>query len=199
MGYAATLSELSKELENDSLLIDKTIDYSNFNKPAEAIAILTIYEKPAVKAAEFLIELEAEINKIAQQLTDKELDKKAATVKMKPLKDKLNKLNKPLKAYQELVAEDLKELKQRISDWRKLLEWFPENKYLDVEGLCKIVDLEEVEENDYSLTPGRYVGYSIQIDEDFDYQGRMAEIHSELAVLNSEANDLMNQIQSVEV
>lgn len=199
VNYATTLSELSKELENDSLLIDKTVDYSNFTNPTEAKAILTIYEKPAVKAAEFLKELEAEINKIAQQVSDKKLDKKVATAKMKPFKDKLNKLNKPLKAYQELVAEELKELKQRIGDWKKLLEWFPENQYVDVEGLCKIVNLEEIEENDYSLTPGRYVGYSIQIDEDFDYQARMTEIHSELAELNSEASDLMNQIQSVEI
>ena len=199
VNYATTLSELSKELENDSLLIDKTIDYSKFTNPTEAKAILTIYEKPAVKAAEFLKELEAEINKIAQQVADKKLDKKVATSKMKPFKDKLNKLTKPLKTYQELVAEELKELKQRIGDWKKLLEWFPENQYVDVEGLCKIVNLEEIEENDYSLTPGRYVGYSIQIDEDFDYQARMTQIHSELAELNSEASDLMNQIQSVEI
>jgi type I restriction enzyme M protein len=197
VNYATTLNELSKELENDSLLVDKTVDYSNFTNPTEASDILTIYEKPAEKAAKFLKELEAKIDQITQQMKDKKLDKKEATAKMKPLKDKLNKLNKPLKAYQELVAEELKELKQRISDWKKLLEWFPENQYVDVEGLCKIVDLEEIEENDYSLTPGRYVGYSIQIDEDFDYQGRMAEIHSELAALNAEANDLMNQIQSV--
>ena len=89
--------------------------------------------------------------------------------------------------------------KQRIGDWKKLLEWFPENKYVDVEGLCKIVELEEIKENDYSLTPGRYVGYSIQIDEDFNYKARITEIHSELATLNTEANDLMNQIQSVEL
>ncbi len=193
--YAKALSELSKELENDNLLIDKTIDYSNFTNSAEAKAILRIYEKPAVKAAEFVKKLEAEINKIGQELTDK----KAATAEMKPLKEKQNKLNKPLKAYQELVAEEIKEIKQRISDWNKLNVWFPDNKYVDVEGLCKIVDLEEIEENDYSLTPGRYVGYSIQIDEDFDYQARMAEIHSELAELNTEANELMNQIQSVEL
>lgn len=193
--YAKALSELSKEIENDNLLIDKTIDYSNFTNSAEAKAILRNYEKPAVKAAEFLKVLEAKINKIGQELTDK----KAAAAKMKPLKDKLNKLNKPLKAYQGLVAEEIKEIKQRISDWNKLNVWFPDNKYVDVEGLCKIVDLEEVKENDYSLTPGRYVGYSIQIDEDFDYQARMVEIHSELAELNTEANELMNQIQSVEL
>ena len=59
------------------------------------------------------------------------------------------------------------------------------------------MDLAEVKENDDSLTPGRYVGYSIQIDMDFDYQGRMDEIHRELAGLNDEANGLMGQIQGV--
>jgi len=78
------------------------------------------------------------------------------------------------------------------NEWLK--KHFPGGEYKDVEGLCKIVDLEEIEENDWSLTPGRYVGYSIQIDEDFDYKARMKEIHSELAELNKETNDLMNQI-----
>lgn len=78
-------------------------------------------------------------------------------------------------------------------------EHFPEGQYQDVEGLCKVVDLEEVKEQDYSLTPGRYVGVSIDIDMDFDYKGRMVEIHAELADLNNEANGLMKQIQSVEV
>ena len=52
-------------------------------------------------------------------------------------------------------------------------------------------------ENDYSLTPGRYVGYRIEIDKDFDYKARMKEIHSELAELNAEANELMERIQGV--
>jgi type I restriction enzyme M protein len=59
--------------------------------------------------------------------------------------------------------------------------------------------MDEIIEQDYSLTPGRYVGVSIDIDMDFDYKGRMAEIHSELATLNEEANKLMDQIQSVKL
>lgn len=82
-------------------------------------------------------------------------------------------------------------------------EWFntnfPKGKYQDVEGLCKIVTLEEIQEQDYSLTPGRYVGVKIDIDMDFDYQGRMTEIHSELASLNNEANTLMQKIQTVKL
>jgi len=78
-------------------------------------------------------------------------------------------------------------------------EHFPEGNYQDVEGLCKVVDLAEIKEQDYSLTPGRYVGVKIDIDMDFDYQGRMKEIHQELDQLNNEANDLMKQIQSVKL
>lgn len=78
-------------------------------------------------------------------------------------------------------------------------ERFPDGKYNDVEALCKIVDLEEIKEQDYSLTPGRYVGVSVDIDMDFDYKSRMKEIHKELAELNDEANMLMKQIQEVEI
>tara|TARA_R110002050_G_scaffold293373_3_gene449856 strand:- start:5819 stop:7075 length:1257 start_codon:yes stop_codon:yes gene_type:complete len=75
-------------------------------------------------------------------------------------------------------------------------ENFPKGEYEDVEGLCKVVDLEEVIEQDYSLTPGRYVGVSIEVDMNFDYTRRMSEIQSELDLLNLEANELMTKIQS---
>jgi len=75
-------------------------------------------------------------------------------------------------------------------------EYFPAGTYQDVEGLCKVVDMEEIIEQDYSLTPGRYVGVSIDIDMDFDYKERMADIHSKLEALNEDANSLMSQIQS---
>lgn len=63
-----------------------------------------------------------------------------------------------------------------------------------MEGLCKVVDLEELRAQDYSLRPGRYVGVTVDIDMDFHYKGRMAEIHAELAKLNGEANILMAKI-----
>ena len=195
--YAGILKELSEELKNDSLLIKDKVVYEAFTTPKEADNIYNLFEKPSAKADEYLKELETEIEKINQERTDKKIDKKTATAKIKPLREKLNKLSRPLKEYQELVKEHLTEIKQRIGDWEELNKWFPENGYADVEGLCKIVDLEEIRENDYSLTPGRYVGYSIQIDENFDYKTRMKEIRSELSDLNNEANELMDQILSV--
>jgi len=39
-----------------------------------------------------------------------------------------------------------------------LKEHFPEGKYKDIKGLCKIATLDDVKEQDFSLNPGRYVG-----------------------------------------
>lgn len=102
--------------------------------------------------------------------------------------EQMGGLTSIVKAYR---GEDVS--KQFASNpWLK--EHFSNGKYEDVEGLCKIVDVAEVEENDWSLTPGRYVGYSIELDEGFDYAARLAEIHSELENLNTEASFFMQQI-----
>ena len=131
----------------------------------------------------------------------KALDKKDSAGK-KQLDEQgklLRELTGAINAYQNQytksqVGEPLQDYKQALKDWHHLLENFPDGQYADVEGLCKIVDLAEVEENDYSLTPGRYVGYSIQVDEDFDYLTRMDEIHDELKQLNVSAQKLFNLI-----
>ena len=102
--------------------------------------------------------------------------------------DQMGGLTAIVKAYR---GEDVSET-FASNQW--LQERFPNGAYEDIEGLCKIVSRAEVEENDWSLTPGRYVGYAIQIDESFDYAKRLGEIHSELAQLNTEAEGLMNQI-----
>lgn len=76
-----------------------------------------------------------------------------------------------------------------------LVSRFPNSEYADIAGLCKVVDKTEIANNDYSLTAGRYVGVAPQIDEDFDYEERMAEIKIELQSLNDEAVGLAEQIQ----
>ena len=64
---------------------------------------------------------------------------------------------------------------------------FPNGIYTDVEGLCKVVNQGDIEAKDWSLSPGRYVGVDAAIDDDFDYEERLNEIHIELAGLNEEA------------
>lgn len=75
-------------------------------------------------------------------------------------------------------------------------ERFRDGKYTDIEGLCKIVTLDEVAENDYSLTPGRYVGVTFVKDDGVDFRGRLAEIQEELDALNKEASQLAKTIST---
>ena len=50
---------------------------------------------------------------------------------------------------------------------------------------------------DWSLTPGRYVGVAPpEVDEDFDFEQALRDIHVELADLNREACVLATKIQS---
>jgi type I restriction enzyme M protein len=77
-----------------------------------------------------------------------------------------------------------------------LLDRFPEGKFADVPGLVKLVNRAEIEAADWSLTPGRYVGVApAEVDEDFDFEQAMRDIHTELGDLNQEAATLAAKIQ----
>ena len=71
-----------------------------------------------------------------------------------------------------------------------------DGEYQDVLGLCKIATIQEIEEKNYSLTPGAYVGVAEVEDDGVDFHERMNEIHAELVSLNKEANVLMNEIMN---
>ena len=93
-------------------------------------------------------------------------------------------------AFSAVLSEILKVIDEH--DW--LTEKFGDGKYQDVLGLCKVATIQEIEEKNYSLTPGAYVGVAEQEDDGVDFHERMTEIHDELNRLNTEANALMNDI-----
>mgnify|MGYP005831672923 CR=1 FL=1 len=75
-----------------------------------------------------------------------------------------------------------------------MLENFPDVAYQDVAGLCKVATLDEIREQGYSLTPGRYVGVAPEEEDDFDFHERLAELNDELQTLNAEARELEERI-----
>lgn len=86
---------------------------------------------------------------------------------------------------------------QAQMDW--LLERFPEGKYKDVTGLCKVAKLEGedgIKDQDYSLNPGRYVGVVIEDDgmTAEEFKTEMFSLNEELSTLNTEAHKLEKQI-----
>jgi len=77
---------------------------------------------------------------------------------------------------------------------KMLKERFPDGKYQDVAGLCKVATLDEIEAQGWSLNPGRYVGVADREEGDFDFFERLEELNEELEVLNSEARELEGRI-----
>ena len=113
------------------------------------------------------------------------------------------------------ILDQLKNLQQQLSGnpseeepgllhdteyfWKQahwLKSRFPDDVYTDVEGLCKVVTQNYIEAKDWSLSPGRYVGVDATVDEDFDYEERLKEIHIELDGLNEEAISLAKTISA---
>lgn len=96
----------------------------------------------------------------------------------------------------QLAVEQLKLVRYFHRHARWLTERFPEAKLRDVEGLVKLVGRAEIKANEWSLTPGRYVGVAPEeVDEDFDFEEALRDIHVELEDLNAEAAQLAATIK----
>ncbi len=108
-------------------------------------------------------------------------------------------LSRARKAVDEARQRAVEQLQQVRYFWRQahwLTERFPNAELCDVDGLVKLVDRAEIEANDWSLTPGRYVGVAPEEeDEDFDFREALREIHTELEDLNAEAVSLAATIK----
>ena len=96
----------------------------------------------------------------------------------------------------QLASTHLQRVRYFWKQARWLMERFPEAKLCDVEGLVKLVDRAELAANDWSLTPGRYVGVAPEeVDDNFDFAEALRGIHVELEDLNAEAVKLAVKIK----
>ncbi len=191
--WAAEMIVAAVSLDID-LKDDLTITFKTPLDAVETQAIFDLFQEKTATATPFLEAYRADITAIEQDLKDKKQDEKQGKKTISALRTKINTLSKPTDVYSKATNENVGHIKQAIKDWQQFFEWFPDQKYQNTEGVCKIVSLDDIKENDYSLTPGRYVGVAAQLDEDFDYKGRLLDIQSELDALNAEAVDLSNLI-----
>ena len=104
-----------------------------------------------------------------------------------------------IKELDERRKTAVEQLKQAVYFHRQvawLQDRFPKAELVAVPGLVRLVDRAEIEAADWSLTPGRYVGVApAEVDEDFDFEQTLRDIHTELADLNKEAIELAAKIQ----
>ena len=94
----------------------------------------------------------------------------------------------------EEVVTQIRACRNVIKEAKWLTEKFGDGTYTDIPGLCKIASIDEIEEKNWSLTPGAYVGVAPLKEEDENFEERMTEIHKELLALHAEASQLMDKI-----
>src|SRR3989338_2363616 len=95
------------------------------------------------------------------------------------------------RAHKEFTPEQINEIAGIIRSYREEKGAKP---YADVQGLCKVATFAEIEEQSWSLNPGRYVGITEAIEEDYDFKEKLEEMNEEIETLNEESHQLEEQI-----
>lgn len=89
-----------------------------------------------------------------------------------------------------LNDQDIEKIAGTYHNWRN-----PDGKYEDIAGFCKAATLEEVEANNFVLTPGRYVGAEDLEDDGIPFEEKVAVITSSLAEQFAKSNELQERIR----
>lgn len=89
----------------------------------------------------------------------------------------------------ELSKEDIQKIASTYQNWRQGKE------YEDIQGFCKSATLQEVSDQDYILTPGRYVGIAEQEEDSEPFDEKMTRLTTELAGLFEKSNQLQKEIR----
>lgn len=173
-----------------------------------SLALITrLYEGDAAEYAAFKQDL---ADAIAAAEADKEAKLSAEDAAFAEAKEKIGdgkatakKLTKATEKHEKIVAEITKMADAEIARLEGHLAWikenFPKGKYRDVKGLCKVAKIkgaEGIEENGWSLNPGRYVGV-VQVEDTTtpeQFKAEMQAMHDEFAALTAEAHKLEKQI-----
>ncbi|PWI56691.1 N-6 DNA methylase [Sulfoacidibacillus thermotolerans] len=176
--------------ERERLWVQQTDDLLWLKHTQPHMGVLAQQSRDLVKQADHVSKL---MNKLID-VSEKEYGAKTSYLWANA---EINRLKKAMESSRQDAVEQLKHVRYfyRQAEW--LLERFPEGQFRDVPGLVKLVGRSEIKDNDWSLTPGRYVGVAPEEqDEDFDFEEALREIHVELEGLNEEANELALKIRA---
>lgn len=89
----------------------------------------------------------------------------------------------------ELSDDDIK----KISD--TYISWQNEENYEDVKGFCKVANMDEIKDNDYILTPGRYVGIEDIEDDGEPFEEKMGRLTKTLSEQFAKSRELEEEIR----
>ncbi len=184
--YDKTRTAFSEAIEQFRTVITETAQNTSTDLNKQ-VAEFT----PLIEISHNLSERTDSLNKLAIRVTD--ICEKAGTTNNR---SDITRARRTTDETRQVAIEQLKQVNYFYQQAQWLIRRFPEAKLCDVEGLVKLVDRAEIEANDWSLTPGRYVGVAPEEeDENFNFAETLREIHDELDELNVEAVSLAATIR----
>ena len=92
------------------------------------------------------------------------------------------------RAHRELMQEDIRKIADTFEAYRK-------ETLQDEKGFCAVCTLDEIAQQDYILTPGRYVGIAEQQEEGENFEEKMERLTTELSSLFAESHRLEDEIK----
>ena len=87
--------------------------------------------------------------------------------------------------------EDIQKIQDTVSLWRA------EDGYEDIEGFCKSSTKEEIETNNFILTPGRYVGFVDEDDDEVPFEEKISKLYGEYTTNKIQSEKLSQEIDKV--
>lgn len=181
------------DARNYYTVVDRTLNEWTEWQLRNLQAIVHLYRGESEKYQTLLSNYRTELGDITVESAQAALDKQKAEAK-EAIANAARKDKKRIEAEMKAIQDALEDKLETARQYEWLTEKFGEGEYKDVLGLCKIATIQEIEEKNYSLTPGAYVGVAEAEDDGVDFCERMTEIHAELKRLNDEANVLMSEI-----
>jgi type I restriction enzyme M protein len=95
----------------------------------------------------------------------------------------------------EFTDADIEKIASTYHAWRAD-DFAPKNKdYGDIKGFCKSATLAEIKENDYVLTPGRYVGIAETEEDDEAFSTKMSRLTKDLQDQMAQSAELDRKIK----
>ena len=182
------------DARNYYTVVDRTLNEWTDWQLRNLQAIVHLYRGEKEKYQQLLSDYKAVLGDTTVASAQEALDKQKTAAK-EAIANAQRKEKKHIEAEQNALIAELEDTLETARQFEWLTEKFCDGEYKDVLGLCKIASIQEIEEKNYSLTPGAYVGVAEQEDDGVDFHERMTDIHAELLQLNSEANTLMDEIQ----
>jgi len=160
------------------------------------ISLLGKYKTQAESLNPDLYDLEIPMNELKEKLEQLDSSENSSPANQKNQKNQKNQSSRQLEA----AEKQYKDLHDKQLYYEAQIHWlterFPNGVYEDVTGLCKAATLAEIEEQDFSLNPGRYVGVVIEEDglTEQEFLSEMNLRHLTLNELNNKAHRLENLI-----